>query len=59
MNEANINNELGAAARNSRQRCRRAVDYLKHERKVAQDGFAIRREDVEPFLIGQWRWRHG
>lgn len=59
MNEVKINNELGAAERKSLQRCRRAVDDSKHERKVAKDGFFIRREDVGPFVIGQWRWHHG
>jgi hypothetical protein len=59
MNEVKIDNELGATGRNSLQRCRRAVNDLKHARKAVGDGFFIRREDVELFEIGQWRWHHG
>jgi len=55
MNEVKINNELGATERNSRQRCRRAVNSLKHQRKFAADGVFIRCVDVESVKIGQRR----
>ena len=59
MNDVKINNELGATGRNSLPCCRRAVNDLKHARKAVEGRFFIRRQDVEPFEIGQWRWHHG